>query len=194
MGSEPQPWTLLASSMALDERWYKVRRDKVRLPDGVILDDYFVSVRPEVVVVFAVTADRQIPLVEQYKHGIGVVSLELPAGTFSGDGESACAAGERELAEEAGVHADSFQVVSEFYDDASKNSNRVHIVMALDATGGHSRRLDSVESSSGVFLRWSHLMDLRGLLDSGAIRAQSSVAAGYAGLSWLERNRPDLLH
>jgi hypothetical protein len=44
-------WKVLASHNAFDHRWYVVRRDTLQLPDGTIVDDYFVSVRPDVVVV-----------------------------------------------------------------------------------------------------------------------------------------------
>jgi hypothetical protein len=50
--TDPQPWKTLRTEMVLDLRWYKVRREEVQLPDGRILDDYYVSVRPEVALVF----------------------------------------------------------------------------------------------------------------------------------------------
>ena len=46
-------WKVLASHDAFDHHRYVVRRDTVQLPDGTV-DDYFLSVRPDVVVVVAV--------------------------------------------------------------------------------------------------------------------------------------------
>ena len=32
-----RPWETLSSELVLDEPWYRVRRDTVRLPDGRVL-------------------------------------------------------------------------------------------------------------------------------------------------------------
>ena len=57
------PWRILDSHNAFEHRWYVLRRDTVELPDGGVIDDYFVSVRPEVVVV------GSFIMVRQYQHG-----------------------------------------------------------------------------------------------------------------------------
>jgi 8-oxo-dGTP pyrophosphatase MutT (NUDIX family) len=103
-----QPWTLLSSEMAFDHRWYKLRRDTVQLPDGRIIDDYFVSQRPDVAIVVPLTRERDFILVRQYKHGAQAITLEFPAGTFRS--ESAEAAAARELEEETGYSPGSMIV------------------------------------------------------------------------------------
>ena len=62
-------WKILQSTPVFQHQWYSLRQDRVQLPDGRILDDYFVSVRPDVVLILALTPDKQVPLVRQYKHG-----------------------------------------------------------------------------------------------------------------------------
>ena len=80
--SDLKQWDLLSSEIIAANPWNGLRRDRVRLPDGSIVEDYFVSLRPHLAVVFALTADGQVLLVRQYKHGAGEITLELPAGTF----------------------------------------------------------------------------------------------------------------
>ena len=75
-----QPWTILSSQYVFEHQWYTLRQDIVQLPDGRVLDDYFVSVRRDVVLILAVTTDLTIPVVQQYKHGAGKVLCELPGG------------------------------------------------------------------------------------------------------------------
>jgi hypothetical protein len=58
-----QRWRVLDRTLAFDERWYRLRRDRVELPDGTILDDYYVSVRADVVVIVAVSDTGTVPLV-----------------------------------------------------------------------------------------------------------------------------------
>src|SRR5947209_2135944 len=74
-----QPWTLLSSEMAFDHRWYKLRRDTVKLPNGRIVDDYFVSQRPNVAIAVPLTTENNVVLVRQYKHGVQAITLEFPA-------------------------------------------------------------------------------------------------------------------
>src|SRR5260221_13628445 len=93
-------WKVLASHNAFEHRWYVVRWDTLQLPDGTIVDDYFVSVRPDVVVVVAVDRSGQMVLVRQYQHGIRKRTLEFAAGTFTDEQPEAAAL--RELEEETG--------------------------------------------------------------------------------------------
>ena len=94
------PWTLLSSEMVFDHRWYQLRRDTVKLPDGRVVDDYFVSQRPNVVITVPLTTENKFILVRQYKHGVQAITLEFPAGTFQS--ESPVTAATRELEEETG--------------------------------------------------------------------------------------------
>ncbi|TDC73819.1 NUDIX hydrolase [Actinomadura sp. 7K507] len=174
---------MLDSEMALDETWCKIRRETVRLPDGSVLNDYFLAVRPEVAVVFAVSDARRVPLVRQYKHGAGAVTLELPAGTFTT--ERAEDAGLRELREETGWWSDDVVSIGEFFDDASKNTNRVHCVVALHAAPRLAQDLDDTERAAGLEVVEADLDKIPALLAEGTIKAQSSVACAYRSLAWL---------
>jgi ADP-ribose pyrophosphatase len=117
------------------------------------------------------------------EHGAGEITLELPAGTF--DNDDAVAAARRELAEETGWHSDEVTCIAEFFDDASKNTNRVYCVVALGATKSSDQMLDANESSSGVEVVEIDVTEVEKLLASGRVKAQSSVAAAYQALSWL---------
>jgi 8-oxo-dGTP pyrophosphatase MutT (NUDIX family) len=177
------PWKLISSQPALEEPWCSVRRDTVQLPDGRVVDDYFVFVRPDVVVVLAVSDDGMVPLVRQYKHGVEVITLELPAGTV--EDEPIVAAGLRELHEETGWRSSAACEVASFFDDASKSTGRIHCVVARNAVKGSSRHLDLNESSSGVEVIEVPIHTLTKLIEDGVMRAQSSVACAYRALVWL---------
>lgn len=180
-----RPWRVLESTVVFDEPWCRLRQDRVELPDGTVLDDYYVSVRADIVVIVAVADDGTVPLVRQYKHGVQSITLEFPAGAFSGE-ENALDAAQRELAEETGWTGETFNAVGVFFDDATKNTNRVHVVVATGATGAETQRLDATEQSAGLDVVEVQVDALKALLDAGEIAAQSSVAAGYRALSWLD--------
>jgi 8-oxo-dGTP pyrophosphatase MutT (NUDIX family) len=175
-----QPWTLLSSEMAFDHRWYKLRRDTVQLPDGRIIDDYFVSQRPDVAIVVPLTRERDFILVRQYKHGAQAITLEFPAGTFRS--ESAEAAAARELEEETGYSPGSMIGLGTCFDDSSKNSNLVHIFLASGCVPTGKQRLDELEEASGIEVVLMSLQGMIKALDDGEIKSMSSVAAGYKAL------------
>lgn len=99
--SKVQPWEVIESTMALDERWFPVRRDKVRLPSGKVVDDFFIWEAPHIVTVVPLTEDNRFVLCHQYRHGIQQVTWQFPAGAMD-KGEEPLDAAKRELLEETG--------------------------------------------------------------------------------------------
>ena len=180
-----KPWETLASELVFDTRWYKVRKDVVRLPTGKIMEDYFVSVRPDVAIVFGLTEHNQVVLVRQYKQAVKAITLELPAGTFTN--EIPVEAARRELLEETGYECETLVPLGSVFDDASKNSNLVHMFLGRGARRIADQELDSRGESAGIDIELLLLDDLRTTLRQGEIRAQSSVVAAYRALDELGR-------
>ena len=174
------PWTLLSSEMAFDHRWYQLRRDTVKLPDGRIVDDYFVSQRPSVAIAVPLTTENSFILVRQYKHGVQAITLEFPAGTFQS--ESPEAAATRELEEETGYSPGSMMDLGTCFNDSSKNSNQAHIFLARGCVLTGRQRLDELEAASGVEVVIMSLQEVIKALEDGEIQSMSSVAAGYKAL------------
>ena len=78
--ADPEPWTVESSTYLSRKPWLTVRHERVRLPSGAVIDDYFVLEYPNWVNVIAVTPDSSVVLVRQYRHALGAVHFELPAG------------------------------------------------------------------------------------------------------------------
>jgi ADP-ribose pyrophosphatase len=172
-------WKVLTSHNALDHRWYVVRRDTLQLPDGTI-DDYFVSVRPDVAVVVAVDRSSQMILVRQYQHGVRERTLEFPVGTFSSERPEVAAL--RELEEETGYVPGKIEYLGRCFDNASKNTNTVHMFLALDCELSGQQRLDPMERAAGLEVLLMSVSKVVQALDDGDIAAMSSVAAGYRAM------------
>lgn len=68
--------------MVLEHPWCKVRQDEIELPNGKIIDDYFINVKPEVALILPITNNLEIVFVRQYRHAVGEFFLELPAGVL----------------------------------------------------------------------------------------------------------------
>lgn len=172
--NDPIPWTVRSSEYALDEPWYKVRRDVVQLPDGTLID-YYRAERPDVAVVLPVTPEGDVLLVRQYKHGAGVVTLELPGGLID-PGEAPLAAAARELREETGFASSlALEPLGWVYADASKSTERVFSFVARDVAWAGEPRLDSNEAASGVLVERRPLSELGAMVDSGELVATATV-------------------
>mgnify|MGYP003781671167 CR=1 FL=1 len=78
--SQIYPWKTLSSTMALNEKWFPVRKDVVQLPSGKIVNDFFVWESPHIVVAVPLTKNGEFVLVQQYRHGINSTDYQFPAG------------------------------------------------------------------------------------------------------------------
>lgn len=94
-------WEIKSSEYALNCKWLKVRKDHIRMPTGVEMDDFYVLEYPDWVNIIAITEGGQYVLERQYRHGLQKSSLEICAGTVE-MGENPLVAAKRELLEETG--------------------------------------------------------------------------------------------
>lgn len=94
-------WKLLNSEYLLQNEWIAVRADKCEMPDGRLIDPYFIVESRSYVNVVPVTPEGEILLLRIYRHGLGKTLLETPGGLIDA-GESALETARRELLEETG--------------------------------------------------------------------------------------------
>jgi 8-oxo-dGTP pyrophosphatase MutT (NUDIX family) len=94
------------------------------MPDGRIVDQYYVLEYPNWVNAVALTTDNKILMVRQYRHAAGIVSLEIPGGVIDGNEEPA-AAMRRELLEETGYQFDDIELISIVYPNPSTAINMI---------------------------------------------------------------------
>ena len=87
------PWQVLRSKELLDRHpWLQVIEQDMQLANGHILEGYLLAQTREYAVTFALTNDGRVPLVQQYKHGLGRLCYDLPAGYLDENEEPLAAA------------------------------------------------------------------------------------------------------
>lgn len=175
-------WKTLSSSLVFDHRWYRLRQDQVALPNGQIVDDYFVSLRPDIATILPITASGEVVFVRQYRHGIGEVLLELPAGTFEAS-EDPLQAAQRELREETGYGAEHWDAIATFYNNPVKQNNRIHLFRAQPVQRCGQQQLDATEE---IEIMLKPITEIPALIASGEICVAGSITALLLGLPGLK--------
>jgi 8-oxo-dGTP pyrophosphatase MutT (NUDIX family) len=140
-----EPWQVLDSKYSYRDRWLTVRSDTVRVPNGTILSPYHTIEFPEWVCAIALTPEREIVLIEEYRHGVERLSVELPCGTPDDENEDVLAATKRELLEETGYAAEEWHALGSSTANTARQNNRVHAFLALDARKVADQALDPGE-------------------------------------------------
>jgi len=95
-------WDILRSKSIVKDRWLTLRADECRKADGTIVAPYYVLEYPDWVNILALTPQKDIVVIRQYRHGIRESILELPGGAVDLCDSGPADAVQRELREETG--------------------------------------------------------------------------------------------
>lgn len=172
--NELKPWEVLNRTELLKTPWFSLNRDECRLPDGSVIDDYYVIDAPDVSGIVAVTPEGQLIVNKQYKHGCADMVCEIPAGMID-EGEEPLFAAQRELEEETGYVSDSWTYLGTVYSNPTSQPVRFHMYLAENCTQTDKKIEDD---SREVIL--NELVDFElvdELIDDGTINVLWSISA-----------------
>lgn len=123
-------WDVLSTKQLISNRYISVYEDKVRLPNGIVVDDYYRVRVPNSSAVVALTTDMNIVLIKQYRYCYEEELIELPSGVFEENEKDPLVVARRELLEETGYSSDNWTYLGGTIENAAKMSNYAHMFMA----------------------------------------------------------------
>ncbi len=165
-------WRVLDREYIIKRPWFTARRDKVELPDGRVIEEYYVLEYPDWVNVIAITKDGQFVMERQYRHGLGVDSTELPCGVME-KGEDPLEAAKRELLEETGYGNGEWTKLMAIGPNPGSQNNLTHCFLAVGVEKIAEQSLDDTEELT------VHLMseaEVKSLLENNQICQALMVA------------------
>jgi ADP-ribose diphosphatase len=137
------------------------------------------------VAIVPLTSDHKVVLIRQYRHAVGEVLLEIPAGTLdrldNGDIEDPDVASRRELGEEIGQAAGRWLKFGVFYTTPGFTTEAMHLYLARDLTPIEG--YEGPEPDENLVIEEVPVDAALRLAESGQIRDGKTLA----GLFWLGR-------
>ena len=150
MGRELK-WTIKTSKQLLKDKWIDVRANVCIKPDGSIIEPFYVYGFPDYATAVAITKEGKIILEKIYRHGLNVVSTELPGGCVDKADASLEAAIARELLEETGYSFEKIEYLGNISPNPTTNTNLMHMFLATGGVFNADQPLD-IEEDVEVFL------------------------------------------
>jgi ADP-ribose pyrophosphatase len=120
-------WVRTGQRHLFESKWYNVRQDDIRLPDGQSFQ-YHVVEHPGSVMVVPLLNDGRVVMERIYRWPLRKWMLECPSGGV--DGDSAEQAARRELEEETGYRAHDLEALGNFAASDGYSDERLHLFLA----------------------------------------------------------------
>ena len=176
-----QSWPKISSTPLGDFRVFSVRSVSKRSPRTGVAHDFFVIDSVNWVNVIAVTPDRQMVLVEQYRQGTDTVELEVPGGMIDAADATPEAAGVRELREETGCEGEQPRIIGKVFPNPAIMSNTCFTVLVENCRVTTATHFDQTEE---LITKLVPVEEVAGLVASGKIRHCLVIAALFHFELW----------
>lgn len=138
-------WTTIETEELLSDYHVAVKKNKVQLPDGAVIDDFYTVTIPDAAMICALTSDGQVILKSEYRYAIGADVIECPAGMFEENETDPLIVAKRELLEETGYESQDWMYLGPTLESTSKLTNRMHLFIAKDCVKVSGQHLDENE-------------------------------------------------
>lgn len=160
MKQEDRKAKVLSSRYLSHKPWLTIREDKIQLPNGAIIPEYFVLEYPDWVNVLAITKDKKFLMIRQYRHGTETTNYEFCGGCVDKEDASPLAAAQRELSEETGYGNGKWHFNLKMSANPSTTNNWTYNFIAEDVEKIGEQHLDGGEDISYHLLSLDEIKEL----------------------------------
>jgi 8-oxo-dGTP pyrophosphatase MutT (NUDIX family) len=167
-------WKLIKSEYLYRETWFTIRKDTCERPDGRVIEPYYVYEFPTWVSAVALTTNREVVMVRQYRHGIGQTILEIPGGCVDATDANLQQAVARELLEETGYVFNEIIPLGKTSPNPSTNNNWMHMFLAL---GGQLKQEQDLDHNEEIEVMLFSIDEIKTLLRENRIVQALHVTA-----------------
>jgi 8-oxo-dGTP pyrophosphatase MutT (NUDIX family) len=175
-------WKKLSSKYLSQHVYFTAREDRCEMPDGKIVDPYFVVELPETVCAMAITENNDVILVKQYRHPIEETILELPGG-FIDENETAETAVARELQEETGYRFSNFQYLGRVAANPGVLNNFTVLYLA---TGGKKVTDQHLDANEEIEVKLFSVAEVREMLMTNQFKQALHTTCLFYGFNKLD--------
>ncbi|MEI6887219.1 MAG: NUDIX hydrolase [bacterium] len=167
-------WKLLKSEDVSPSKWFPVLKQKLELPDGKIVDDFYISPLGNVVIILPVTKEKEFVFVKQFKNGVNEIMIECPGGNVQ-KGKTLVESALAELEEEVGIKTSSenLKLITKIASNPTKTNHISYCYIAFDLEINSVQKFDSTENIEIVKVTPKKALEM---VNSGEIIVGDSVA------------------
>ncbi len=176
-------WQVTASRYLLRDKWLTVRADDCITQTGARVAQYYVLEYPDWAHVAAFDGEGRLLVVRQYRHALGRVCVELPGGVIE-EGETPLRAIQRELMEETGHAAESWERLGALSPNPATHTNTLHSFLARGVTAVSAPAPDATEDVTYEFLTIPAILDM---IETGEFAQVMQVATVLLALRRMEK-------
>ncbi len=169
--------TFVSGELAYDGHFLKVQRDQVVLPDGKLTEREYIR-HPGAVVIIPLFSDGSVLMERQFRYPLNRVFIEFPAGKID-PGEDPLVCAKRELLEETGYTAGSWQFVCTIHNAIAYADEHLDIFLARDLQPGQAQ-LDDEEFLETYQAPFQQLLE-------GVKCGEITDVKTVIGIFWLEK-------
>ena len=163
-----ETWPVDSSQELYRDRLIAVRSDKVSMPGNTWAERTVVE-HPGAVAVLALDDANRVLMIRQYRHPVGRLLWEIPAGLRDKPGEDPLTGAQRELLEETGYRARDWRVLADFFSSPGFTTERLRVFLARD--------LEEVPEEERTFV----MKDEEAAMTQAWVSLPEAVAAVLAG-------------
>jgi ADP-ribose pyrophosphatase len=162
-------------------RVFKLMRENITLENGVTTSLDIIR-HPGASAMVPIYDASTVLLIKQYRHAVGGFIWEVPAGTLN-DSEAPLECAKRELVEETGFNAETWEKLGEITPVPGYSDERIHVFLASDLRPAR-QNLDSDEVLSVHKIKLNDVVDM---VNKGEIQDSKTISSLFMAINWLKK-------